>query len=70
MKAKITVLVFSALLASQAIAGDWDFTGFVGVDSQAFWLDPRFEDQEDYKTNALTLICARLTGAMKPTIGT
>jgi hypothetical protein len=53
MKTKITVLVVTALLAGQAMAGEWDFTGFVGVDSQAFWLDPRFGDQEDYNLSLL-----------------
>lgn len=33
-------------LAGAANAGEWDLTGFVGVDGQAFWLDGRLPEQD------------------------
>lgn len=49
------LLVIAALMASPSNAGEWDLTGFVGVDSQAFWLDGRYPDQEDGFNTSLLL---------------
>jgi hypothetical protein len=39
---------------TQSVAGEWDFTGFVGVDSQAFWQDGRYPNQDnDYDLSLL-----------------
>lgn len=35
------------MMANLASAGEWDITGFVGMDSQAFWQDSRFDTQSD-----------------------
>ncbi len=35
------------MLSGPALAGEWDATGFFGIDSQAFWLDGRFPGQDD-----------------------
>ncbi len=44
---KIAAIVFAAIFAAPSFAGEWDLTGFVGVDSQAFWQDGRYPGQED-----------------------
>ncbi len=41
------LVVIAALMAGPSNAGEWDLTGFVGIDIQAFWLDGRYPDQED-----------------------
>ena len=41
------MFIFVAIFAGPSMGGEWKLTGFVGVDSQAFWLDGRFPDQED-----------------------
>ena len=41
------LVVIAALMAGPSNADEWDLTGFVGVDSQAFWLDGRYPNQED-----------------------
>lgn len=40
------VVAASLTWASSVAAGQWETTGFVGLDSQAFWQDARFEGQE------------------------
>ena len=40
------LLVAATLLTSPSNADDWDITGFVGLDSQAFWQDGRYAGQE------------------------
>lgn len=47
MNSRLTLLLVAILSMSQSAAGEWDFTGFVGVDSQAFWLDGRYPSQDD-----------------------
>ena len=44
---KLLVLIAIAASAGSAGAGEWDLTGFIGADSQAFWQDARFDGQED-----------------------
>jgi len=44
---KFALLVFATLSASTATAGEWDLTGYIGVDSQAFWQGGRFPSQQD-----------------------
>ena len=53
MTRKLAILLIAVLSAGQSVAGEWDFTGFVGVDSQAFWLDGRYPDQDDYNFSVL-----------------
>ena len=43
----LTVALTTIAAAGMAHAGEWDLTGFVGVDGQAFWLDGRFPDQNN-----------------------
>ena len=47
MNTKIAFLLIAVLTMSQSVAGEWDITGFVGVDTRAFWLDGRYPNQED-----------------------
>lgn len=42
-----TLLLAAVFAASAASAEDWDITGFVGLDTQAFWLDGRYQGQEN-----------------------
>ncbi len=43
-----SIIVITALLStSPVLAGEWDLTGFVGLDGQAFWQDSRYPDQGD-----------------------
>ena len=49
------LLVIATLMAGPLLAADWDLTGFVGVDSQAFWLDGQYPDQEDGVNTSLLL---------------
>jgi len=53
MTRKLAILLIAVLSAGQSVAGEWDFTGFVGVDTQAFWLDGRYPDQDDYNFSVL-----------------
>jgi hypothetical protein len=39
--------LLAAMIASPATAGEWEFTGYLGVDSRAFWQDASFEGQDD-----------------------
>ena len=43
----IAVTVLALAMTNSAVAGEWDITGFLGFDSQAFWQDARFAGQED-----------------------
>ena len=40
------LLLVATFAASMANAEDWESTGFVGLDSRAFWLDGQYEGQE------------------------
>ena len=42
-----TLLLAATIAASTASADEWDITGFVGLDTQAFWLDGQYEGQEN-----------------------
>ena len=42
-----TLLLAAIFAASTASAQDWDITGFVGLDTQAFWLDGQYPGQEN-----------------------
>lgn len=42
---KIVIGLFSILLASPTFAGELDATGFVGLDTQTFWVDGRYPEQ-------------------------
>lgn len=44
---KISPTIVALLLAGTSVAGEWDITGFVGVDARAFWLNGRYPNQED-----------------------
>ncbi len=51
---KIVLALVTALSIGSAEAGEWDVTGFVGVDTQAFWLDGRYPHQsDDYSVSLL-----------------
>lgn len=41
------LFLVATVAAGTSSAGDWDATGFVGLDTQAFWLDGRYEGQEN-----------------------
>lgn len=43
----IAILLFATMLTGAARAGEWDITGFFGVDARAFWEDARFDEQND-----------------------
>jgi len=47
IRQKFSILLLAALSAETAVAGEWDFTGFLGLDSQAFLQDARYPGQED-----------------------
>ncbi len=57
---KLRIRQFAALLAatfavSGASAEDWDITGFVGIDTQAFWLDGQYQGQDKRLSPSLLL---------------
>ena len=41
------LLLAAAFAASTSSADEWDITGFVGLDAQAFWLDSQYQGQEN-----------------------
>ncbi len=41
------MLCIAAAMSNVAQAGEWDITGFLGVDTRVFWEDARFDDQVD-----------------------
>ena len=41
------LLLVATFAASSSNADDWDVTGFVGFDTQVFWLDGQYEGQEN-----------------------
>ena len=45
--AKIALLLVATFAASSSNADDWDITGFVGLDTQAFWHDGQYQGQEN-----------------------
>ena len=53
MARKLAILLIATLSAGQSLAGEWDITGYFGVDSQAFWLDGRSAEQDDYSFSVL-----------------
>ena len=44
---RIAVLLIAVIAAGPSFAGEWDITGFVGLETQAYWLDSRFPDQHN-----------------------
>jgi hypothetical protein len=51
-----TALLLAAVFAaSTSSADDWDITGFVGFDTQAFWLDGQYPNQENGLNPSLML---------------
>ena len=47
-KLKTTALLLLTTLTNSAVqAGEWDITGFLGIDGRAFWEDARYDDQND-----------------------
>ena len=52
---RISATLLALFSAGQSIAGEWDFTGFLGVDTRAFWLDSRYPDQEGGLNTSLLL---------------
>lgn len=51
----IASFVMAIGAAGNVMAGEWDVTGFLGVDSQAFWQDGRFAGQEESVNLSLML---------------
>ena len=49
------LLLAATFAASTSSAEDWDLTGFVGFDTQAFWLDGRYQGQENGLNPSLML---------------
>ena len=49
------LLLVATFAASVSSAEDWDVTGFVGIDVQAFWLDGQYDGQENGLNPSLLL---------------
>jgi hypothetical protein len=49
------LLLVAIFAASTSSAEDWDVTGFVGFDTQGFWLDGRYQGQENGLNPSLML---------------
>jgi len=49
------LLLAAAFAASTSSAADWDLTGFVGFDTQAFWLDGQYQGQQNGLNPSLML---------------
>ena len=49
------LLLAAAFAASTSSADDWDIAGFVGFDTQAFWLDGQYQGQENGLNPSLML---------------
>jgi len=43
----VALLLAAMFVASAANAEAWDVTGFIGLDTQLFWLDGQYQDQEN-----------------------
>lgn len=43
----ISLLLLTVLTTNVAQAGEWDITGFFGLDGRVFWEDAQFSDQND-----------------------
>jgi hypothetical protein len=52
---KSTLLLVALFAASSSSAEDWDITGFVGFDAQAFWLDGQHDGQSNGVNPSLLL---------------
>jgi len=52
---KIALLLAATLAAGTSNAEDWDVTGFVGIDTRAFWHDGQYEGQENGLNPSLLL---------------
>ena len=51
----ITLLLAAIFAASTSSAEDWDITGFIGLDTQVFWLDGQYQGQENGVNPSLLL---------------
>lgn len=49
------LLLAATFAAGSGSAEDWDITGFVGLDTQAFWLDGQYQGQENGLNPSLLL---------------
>lgn len=49
------LLLAAALAASISSAEDWEVTGFIGLDTQAFWLDGQYQGQDNGLNPSLLL---------------
>jgi len=45
--AKLAAIALILLTTTHSVAGEWDATGFFGVDARAFWQDSRFPGQDN-----------------------
>ena len=52
---QFVLLLIAMLTSNWSAASEWDFTGFAGVDSRAFWLDSRYPEQDDSLNISLML---------------
>ena len=52
---QITLSLVATIATSASSAEDWDITGFVGLDTQAFWLDGQYQGQENGLNPSLML---------------
>jgi len=52
---QIALLLFATIATSSSSAEDWDITGFIGFDTQAFWLDGQYQGQENGLNPSLML---------------
>ncbi len=52
---KLVTILISTLWLSTSSAGEWDFTGFVGVEAQVFWQGSQFPAQQGGMNGSLLL---------------
>ena len=52
---QIALLLVATIATSTSSAEDWDITGFIGFDTQAFWLDGQYQGQENGLNPSLML---------------
>jgi hypothetical protein len=52
---QLAALLVAIIAASTVSADDWDATGFIGLDTRAFWLDAQYQGQENGLNPSLLL---------------
>ena len=52
---QFALLLVATIATSNSSAEDWDITGFIGFDTQAFWLDGQYQGQENGLNPSLML---------------